>query len=223
MNAKKVDWSVYVITDRRVAGDRSILDVVRAAIRGGTSVVQLREKTATTREMVELGQALHAITRQAGIPLIINDRLDVALAIAAEGVHVGHDDMPVSLARRLIGPDLLLGASPETVGEARQMERDGANYLGVGDVYGTPSKSDAGIPIGVDGLTEVIRDVSIPVVAIGGITLENAGLVIQAGAAGVAVISAIIGAPDPEAAARRLRELVNLKRETQRGQAATEF
>jgi thiamine-phosphate pyrophosphorylase len=214
MNAKKVDWSVYVITDRRVAGDRSILDVVRAAIRGGTSVVQLREKTATTREMVELGQALHAITRQAGIPLIINDRLDVALAIAAEGVHVGHDDMPVRLARRLIGPDLLLGASPETVGEARQMERDGANYLGVGDVYGTPSKSDAGIPIGVDGLTEVIRAVSIPVVAIGGITLENAGLVIQAGAAGVAVISAVIGAPDPEAAARRLRELVNLKRET---------
>jgi thiamine-phosphate pyrophosphorylase len=214
MNAKKVDWSVYVITDRRVAGDRSILDVVRAAIRGGTSVVQLREKTATTREMVELGQALHAITRQAGIPLIINDRLDVALAIAAEGVHVGHDDMPVSLARRLIGPDLLLGASPETVGEARQMERDGADYLGVGDVYGTPSKSDAGPPIGVDGLTEVIRAVSIPVVAIGGITLENAGAVIQAGAAGVAVISAVVSAPDPEAAARRLRELVNVKRET---------
>jgi thiamine-phosphate pyrophosphorylase len=214
MNAKKVDWSVYVITDRRVAGDRSILDVVRAAIRGRASVVQLREKTATTREMVELGQALHAITRQAGIPLIINDRLDVALAIAAEGVHVGHDDMPVSLARRLIGPDLLLGASPETVGEARQMEHEGADYLGVGDVYGTPSKSDAGIPIGVDGLTEVIRAVSIPVVAIGGITWENAGAVIQAGAAGVAVISAIVGAPDPEAAARRLRELVNVKRET---------
>ncbi len=211
MNAKKVDWSVYVITDRRVAGDRSILDVVRAAIRGGASVVQLREKTATTREMVELGQALHAITRQAGIPLIVNDRLDVALAIAAEGVHVGHDDMPVSLARRLIGPDLILGASPETVGEARQMEREGADYLGVGDVYGTPSKSDAGPPIGVDGLAEVVRAVSIPVVAIGGITMENAEAVIQAGAAGVAVISAVIGAPDPEAAARRLREIVDVK------------
>jgi thiamine-phosphate pyrophosphorylase len=214
MNAKKVDWSVYVITHRRVAGDRSILDVVRAAIRGGASVVQLREKTATTREMVELGQALGEITRPAGVPLIVNDRLDVALAIAAEGVHVGHDDMPVGLARRLIGPDLLLGASPETLSEARQMERDGADYLGVGDVYGTPSKSDAGTPIGVDGLTEVIRAVSIPVVAIGGITLENAGAVIQAGAAGVAVISAVVGAPDPEAAARRLRELVNVKRES---------
>jgi thiamine-phosphate pyrophosphorylase len=211
MNAKKVDWSVYVITHRRVAGDRSILDVVRAAIRGGASVVQLREKTATTREMVELGQALGEITRPAGVPLIVNDRLDVALAIAAEGVHVGHDDMPVGLARRLIGPDLLLGASPETLSEARQMERDGADYLGVGDVYGTPSKSDAGTPIGVDGLTEVIRAVSIPVVAIGGITLENAGAVIQAGAAGVAVISAVVGAPDPEAAARRLREIVDVK------------
>jgi thiamine-phosphate pyrophosphorylase len=213
MNAKKVDWSIYVITDRRVAGDRSILDVVRAAVQGGASVVQLREKTATTREMVELGQALHEITRQAGIPLIVNDRLDVALAIGAEGVHVGHDDMPVSLARRLIGPDLILGASPETLEEARQMERDGADYLGVGDVYGTPSKSDAGAPIGVEGLAEVIRAVSLPVVAIGGITLENAGPVIQAGAAGVAVISAVVGAPDPEAAARRLREIVNVKRE----------
>jgi thiamine-phosphate pyrophosphorylase len=214
MNAKKVDWSVYVITDRRVAGDRSILDVVRAAIRGGASVVQLREKTATTREMVELGQALHEISRKAGIPLIVNDRLDVALAIGAEGVHVGHDDMPVSLARRLIGPDLILGASPETMEEARQMERDGADYLGVGDVYGTPSKSDAGTPIGVEGLAEVIRAVSLPVVAIGGITLENAGAVIQAGAAGVAVISAVVGAPDPEAAARRLRGIVKVKRKT---------
>jgi thiamine-phosphate pyrophosphorylase len=214
MNVREVDWSVYVITDRRAAGERSILDAVRAAIRGGASVVQLREKTATTREMVELGQALHEITRQARIPLIVNDRLDVALAIGAEGVHVGHDDMPVSLARRLIGPDLILGASPETLGEARQMEHDGADYLGVGDVYGTPSKSDAGTPIGVEGLAEVIRALSIPVVAIGGITLENAGAVIQAGAAGVAVISAIVGAPDPEAAARRLREIVNVKRKT---------
>ncbi len=213
MNERKVDWSVYVITDHRAVGERAILDVVRAAIRGGASVVQLREKTATTREMVELGQALYEVTRQAGIPLIVNDRLDVALAVGAEGVHVGHDDMPVSLARRLIGPNLILGASPETLGEARQMERDGADYLGVGDVYGTPSKSDAGTPIGFHGLTEVIRAVSIPVVAIGGITLENAGAVIQAGAAGVAVISAVVGAPDPEAAARRLRELVNAKRD----------
>lgn len=211
VNGRTVDWSVYVITDRRIAGGRSILDVVRAAIQGGATVVQLREKTTTTREMVELGQALHEITHQTGVPLIVNDRLDVALAIDAEGVHVGHDDMPVALARQLIGPDRILGMSPETLAEARHAERDGADYLGVGDVYGTPTKPDAGTPIGVEGLAGVIRAVSIPVVAVGGITLDNAGSVIEAGAAGVAVISVIVGAPDPEAAARRLREIVSAK------------
>jgi thiamine-phosphate pyrophosphorylase len=214
MNAGNVDWSVYVITDRYIAGDHSILDVVRAAIRGGASVVQLREKTATTREMVELGQALHELTQQAGVPLIVNDRLDVALAVEAEGVHLGHDDMPPAIARRLIGPDRILGVSPEALTEARQAERNGADYLGVGDVYGTPSKPDAGTPIGIEGLTEVVGAVSIPVVAIGGITPDNVGAVIEAGAAGVAVISAIVAAPDPEGAARRLREIISAKRKS---------
>jgi len=203
-----VDWSVYVITDRQVAGDRSILEVVRAALRGGATVVQLREKAATTRQMIELGRALHRITQEAGVPLIVNDRVDVALAVEAEGVHVGQDDMPAALARRLIGPDRILGVSAGTVEEAVQAERDGADYLGVGDVYGTPSKPDAGEPIGVEGLAEIARAVSIPVVAIGGIRPDNAAAVIRAGASGVAVISAVVGAPDPEAAARRLREAV---------------
>ncbi len=203
-----VDWSVYVITDRRVAGDRSILEVVRAALRGGATVVQLREKEATTRQMIELGRALHRITQEAGVPLIVNDRVDVALAIGAEGVHVGQDDMPAALARRLIGPDRILGVSAGTVEEAIQAQQDGADYLGVGDVYGTPSKPDAGEPIGVEGLAEITRAVSIPVVAIGGIRPDNAVAAIRAGASGVAVISAVVGAPDPEAAARRLREAV---------------
>jgi len=203
-----VDWSVYVITDRRVAGERDILDVVRAAIRGGATVIQLREKEATTREMIRLGEALHDITREAGIPLIVNDRVDVALAIDAEGVHVGQDDMPAAVARRLIGPDKILGVSAETVAQALEAQRDGADYLGVGDVYGTPTKPDAGPPIGVEGLAEIARAVSIPVVGIGGITPENAAAVIDAGAVGVAVISAVVGAADPEAAARRLRAVV---------------
>ncbi len=209
MKSKDVDLSVYVITDRTVAGERSILDVVRAAIRGGATVVQLREKEASTREMIELGQALHEITREAGVPLIVNDRLDVALAIDAEGVHVGQDDMPAHLARRLLGPDKILGVSAGTVEEARQAERDGADYLGVGDVYGTPTKPDAGVPIGVGGLAQIAREVSIPVVGIGGITPDNAEAVIRAGAVGVAVISAVVGAPDPEMAARRLRQVVD--------------
>jgi len=212
VQAKDVDWSVYVITDRRVAGERDILDVVRAAIRGGATVIQLREKEATTREMIRLGEALHEITRQAGIPLIVNDRVDVALAIDAEGVHVGQDDMPAAVARRLIGPDKILGVSAETVAQALEAQRDGADYLGVGDVYGTPTKPNAGPPIGVEGLAEIARAVSIPVVGIGGITPENAAAVIDAGAVGVAVISAVVGAADPEAAARRLRAVVEAHR-----------
>jgi thiamine-phosphate pyrophosphorylase len=207
-----VDLSVYVITDQRIAGDRSIIEIVRAAIAGGATVVQLREKEATTREMIRLGEALHEITRPTGVPLIVNDRVDVALAIDAEGVHVGQDDMPAALARRLIGPDRILGVSAATVEEARQAQRDGADYLGVGDVYGTPSKSDAGIPIGVHGLAKVVAAVSIPVVAIGGITLTNAATVVQAGAVGVAVISAVIGAEDPEDAARQMRQRIEAAR-----------
>jgi thiamine-phosphate pyrophosphorylase len=203
-----VDWSVYVIADRKAATDRPILDLVRAAIRGGATVVQLREKAATTREMVELGRALHELTAAAHIPLIINDRLDVTLAVGAEGVHLGVDDMPVALARQILGPERIIGASPETIEGARQVERDGAGYLGVGDLYGTPSKGDAGQPIGLEGLSRVVAAVSIPVVAIGGVRSENAAAAIEAGAAGVAVISAVIGAKDPEAATRRLREAV---------------
>jgi len=208
MKAGDVDWSVYVITDRKVAGNRSILDVVRAAIRGGATVVQLREKETTTRDMIEWGQALHEITAAAGIPLIVNDRVDVALAIDAEGVHVGQEDMPAAMARRLIGDDKLLGVSAETIEQAVQAERDGADYLGVGDIFGTPTKPDAGEPIGVEGLARIAAKVSIPIVGIGGITAENAGAVIQAGAQGVAVISAVVGAADPEAAARRLLQVV---------------
>jgi thiamine-phosphate pyrophosphorylase len=200
----KIDWSVYVISDREVAGERSILDLVRAAIQGGATVIQLREKTATTREMIELGIALHQITYDADVPLIVNDRLDVALAIGAEGLHVGVDDMPVAMARQLMGADRILGFSPETVQGAEQGERDGADYLGIGDVYGTPSKADAGQPIGLDGLARVVEAVSIPVVAIGGITADNAPETIRAGVQGVAVISAVIGARDPEEAARRI-------------------
>jgi thiamine-phosphate pyrophosphorylase len=209
---QQVDWSVYVITDRRAAGDRSVLEVVRAAIDGGATVVQLREKEGTTRQMIELARALHAVTKPAGVPLIVNDRLDVALAIEAEGVHVGVDDMPVPLARRLLGPRRLVGYSPNTVEAALRGQKEGADYLGIGDVFGTPTKPDAGEPIGLEGLAAVARAVSIPVVAIGGITLENAAAAARAGAAGVAAISAVMGASDPAAAARRLRDRVSVGR-----------
>jgi thiamine-phosphate pyrophosphorylase len=212
---RTIDWSVYIVTDERAAGERALPEIVRAAIQGGTTAVQLRAKVATTREMVALGQALLAITRPAGIPLIVNDRLDVALAIEADGAHVGQDDLPAAMARQLLGPERILGVSAETVAQAQQAERDGANYLGVGDVFGTPSKPDAGSPIGIDGLAATVRAVALPVVAIGGITLDNAPAVIAVGAVGVAVISAVVGAADPAAAARQLRERISLPRNAQ--------
>ena len=212
MRQRDVDWSVYVITDREAAGERPLSQVVRRAVAGGATVVQLRDKRATTRELIELGRALHGITRRAGVPLIVNDRADVALALDVEGVHVGQDDMPAGLARVLIGPDRILGVSAGTVQEARQAEAKGADYLGVGDVYGTPSKADAGRPIGVGGLREIVEAVSIPVVGIGGIDADKAAAVIAAGAAGVAVISAVIGAPDPKEAVRRLWAVIHQAR-----------
>lgn len=208
MKQGETDWSVYVITDRPAAGDRSLTEVVRAAVAGGATAVQLREKRATAREIIELGRLLHRISREADVPLIVNDRVDVALALNAEGVHVGQEDMPAPLARTLIGPDRILGVSAGSVEEARRAEEDGADYLGVGDVYGTPSKPDAGVPIGIEGIRQTAQAVTIPVVGIGGITVENVAPVIRAGAVGVAVISAVLGAPDPEDAARRLADAV---------------
>jgi thiamine-phosphate pyrophosphorylase len=204
----KMDCSLYVITDRRLARGRSLLEVARSAIRGGATVVQLRDKEATTRELMETGQRLRALTRQMGATFIVNDRADVALAVEADGVHLGVDDLPVPVARRLMGPEAIIGFSPETVEEARQAEADGADYLGVGAVFGTGIKPDAGSPIGLEGLGEIVRAVSIPVVAIGGITAANAARCIRAGAAGVAVIGAVVAADDIEAAARRLREQI---------------
>jgi len=203
-----MDWSLYVITDARLSRGRTHLEVVRAAIQGGATVVQYREKGTTTRRMVEEAQELQELCREAGVPLIINDRVDVALAVDADGVHLGVDDMPVAIARRLLGPDKLIGHSPEALEQVRASETHGADYLGVGSVYGTATKLDAGSPIGLSGLERVIAAVSIPVVGIGGVNAQNAAQVIRAGAAGVAVISAVVSAEDVAAAARQLRERI---------------
>ncbi len=206
---EQINWAVCLITDRHTAGDRALLDIVRAALQGGTTMVQFREKQANTRDMVELGRALRDLTQPAGVPLIVNDRLDVALAIDADGVHVGQHDMPAALARQLIGPRRILGVSAENVIEAQQAEQDGADYLGVGAVFATPSKADANAPIGIEGLAAVVRASRLPVLAIGGVTPDNTEQILRAGASGVAVIAAIIGAPDPQAAARAFRQQID--------------
>ena len=208
-----INWSLYLVSDRRIAGGRDIVAIVRAAIQGGATVVQMREKKATTHEMITLGRALLEITQAAGVPLIINDRMDVALAINADGVHVGPpDDMPAFMARQILGPNRILGVSAESPEIARQAARDGADYVGVGDVYGTGSKKDAGKPIGLTGLKSVIAASVLPVVGIGGIDHSNAARVIEAGADGVALISAIVGSENPEKAARKLRQIIEQAR-----------
>ena len=203
--------SLIVITDPDCGG-RTIIDVVRAALRAGAPSIQLRGKSQPARVQVELARALLAETRAAGALLWVNDRLDVALAIGADGVHLGQDDLPLDAARRIVPAGFLFGISAETLELARVAERDGASYVGTGPVYATGSKADAGEAVGCARIAEVARAVRIPVVGIGGIGAANAGEVVRAGAAGVAVISAVMRAADPEAATRDLLRAVQQSR-----------
>lgn len=194
---------LIVVTDADCGG-RDLVDVVRAALRGGAPAIQLRMKDGAARDMVEMAQALLAETRPAGALLFVNDRVDVAVIAGADGAHVGQDDLPVSAARRVSPPGFLLGVSAESVELALQAEAEGADYVGVGPVYATGSKGDAGEPIGLGRIAEVSASVRIPVVGIGGIAVGNARAVVESGAAGVAVISAVMRADDPESAVREL-------------------
>jgi thiamine-phosphate pyrophosphorylase len=197
---------LHVLTDREWSRGRSTLTVAEAAIVGGATVIQLRDKTASTRMLVEEGLALRELTRKHGVLLIVNDRIDVALAVEADGAHVGQDDMPGALARQLLGPDRILGISAGNRDEAMAALAAGADYLGVGPIFATRGKADAGSPIGTQLLHELSSRYTTPLVAIGGITSTNARDVIAAGAAGIAVITAVVNAEDVEAAARSLSE-----------------
>lgn len=203
------DPSVYrlcLVTDRDIAGDRSLVDIVAAAVQGGVTMVQLREKTATTREFLEAARALKALLAPLGVPLVINDRVDIALAVDAEGVHVGQTDMPVDQVRALAG-GRIVGLS---ITNAEQMSREDArkvDYLGVGPLYLQQTKADASTPLGVEGFRRLRAMSEKPVMAIGGLKADNSAPVIAAGANGLAVVSGIIGAPDPAAAARRFAAL----------------
>lgn len=210
-----VDYSLYVITDAKLSRGRATVQVVQAALRGGATIVQYRNKLATTREMVEEGLQLLEVCRAHGVPLVVNDRIDVALAIGADGVHVGDDDMPVGMARKLLGRSKLLGVSADSVARAQAAAADGADYLGVGAIFATGSKADAGAPIGLQGLLQIARVSTLPIVGIAGINARNAASVIRSGASGVAVISAVVQAEDVEAAARELAGVVERARQSQ--------
>ena len=202
-------WRLHVLTDRKTSGGRSHLQVAEAAIAGGADVVQLRDKEAPSGRLYQEAMQLRKITRDAKVPFIVNDRLDIALAVDADGVHVGQSDLPASVARRILGPGKILGVSVDTVEQAILAEKDGADYLGVGPVFeARGTKPDTGEPMGVDCIARIRRHCRLPIVAIGGINAENAGKVREAGADAVAVISAIVSADDISQATRRLKRIL---------------
>jgi len=203
---KKViaDYTLYVIVGTGSNREKPLLDIAREAIEGGASVIQLREKEMKARELVETGLKLRALTAEKGVKFIVNDRVDVARAVDADGVHLGQEDLPLAMAREILGPDKVIGISASSIQEALAAEREGADYIGLGAVFATRTKGDAGRPVGVEMVREVVRRVSIPVVAIGGIDLDNVGQVVRAGADGIAVVSAVTTVSDVAGAARRL-------------------
>ena len=203
------DWRLYLVTDRSLARGRPIAWVVEAAVRGGATAIQLREKSCPTSDFVQLGRELKKLLAPHQVPLIVNDRVDIALEIGADGVHIGQHDMDSERARSLLGPDAIIGLSIETIEQARAAVSLDVDYLGVGPVFATATKSDAALPLGVATLAQIRAISRHVIVAIGGIGLENARQAIDSGADGVAVVSAICAADDPERAARELRQAID--------------
>lgn len=203
----KLDLSLYLVTDNSDDVEK-FLNTIEEGIKGGVSVVQIREKTADTLEFYNLALRVKEITTKYNVPLIINDRVDIALAIDADGVHVGQSDMPCDVTRKLIGEDKILGVSAATIPEAKKAERDGADYIGTGAVFPTATKDDAP-SITKDELKEIVESINIPVVAIGGITLENASQLTDTGIAGLSVVSAIMSSDNPKKSSQELLKIFN--------------
>jgi len=202
------DYSLYLVIGEEFTAGRPLLEVIRAAVEGGVTMVQLREKAAHVDHALELALAARALLESRGIRLIINDRLDIAIKSGAAGVHLGQGDLPCAEARRLAMPGFLIGVSVSTVDQAVRAVRDGADYLGVSPVFDTPTKPDTPAATGLEGLRRIRAAVGLPLVAIGGINERNAVEVLRAGADGIAVVSAIGSASDPRAAARRLKQAI---------------
>jgi thiamine-phosphate diphosphorylase / hydroxyethylthiazole kinase len=215
-----LDLTLYLVTDSTpaVLGNADLVHIVEEAVLGGVSIVQYRDKHAETRELISTATKLHEVTKKHGVPLLINDRVDVALAIGAEGVHLGQDDMPIALARKILGMNAIIGITTTTVDEAQAAQRGGADYLGIGTVFATPTKEDTKSIIGTEGTAAILRaigDVKVPSVAIGGINASNVQRVLHQTRAGptksldgVAVVSAIVAARNPREAACELKSLI---------------
>ena len=202
----QIDVTLYFVTDSSKMSIGEFLDTAEAACKGGASLIQLREKSRSGREFLDIAKQLKTVTDKFGVPLIINDRIDIALACGADGVHLGQEDIPVSDARRILGGDKIIGATAKTVEQALEAQNSGADYLGVGAIF--PSVTKNALPTDIDTLKNICNSVHIPVCAIGGITYENCSVLTGSGISGVAVVSAIAGSKDPQKAACELKKKV---------------
>lgn len=205
----EVDYRLCLVTNRSLLKAKSLQEAVLQAVQGGATMVQLREKDASSREFYLLACSLQQILRPLGIPLIINDRLDIAMGMDADGLHLGQDDLPLEAVRRLWGPEKIIGFSIGTIDQALQGAREGASYLGIGPVFRTPTKPDAGPATGLELLKQVKKRVELPGLAIGGVNLNNLDAVKKTGIDGVAVVSALLHAENIKAAAQRMVEKWN--------------
>ncbi len=200
---------LHILTDTVLQSRFSHMEITRLAIAGGADTIQYRQKSGTTREMIEIARNMKRLCSEAGVVFIVNDRLDVAIAAEADGVHLGQDDFPIPMARELLGEGRIIGGSAATLDEARKCLSEGADYVGFGPVYPTSSKDDAGPVSGIDILKQVVDIIPLPIIAIGGVGPENIPDVMRAGARGIAVISAVCCQDDPEGAARSLYQALN--------------
>lgn len=202
----KIDYSLYLCTDRSIMSDTSIEECVEKSLKGGVSVVQIREKDCSGKEFLQLAKSVKEITKRYNVPLIINDRVDVAIAVGADGVHVGQDDLPCAIVRSMVGEDMIIGVSASSLTEALKAQQDGADYIGVGAMFATDTKTDAKV-VTMEELDRIRREVSIPIVVIGGINKTTLPDFIGKGIDGIAVVSAIVSQNDVESAARELKSM----------------
>ncbi len=202
------NFGLYVVSGSTFSRGRSLLEVAALALEGGAGIIQLREKELTGKELVRQGQRLKDLCTSYGAKFIVNDRADIALAVDADGVHLGQDDIPISYARKILGPDKIIGISTHSLEQALEAQAAGADYIGVGPVFETQSKADVAAPVGLELVAKVAAAISIPFVAIGGIKLHNVDQVLAAGAKNIAVITEVVGAEDIRLAALALKERI---------------
>ena len=209
---KRFDLSLYLVLDPDLCRPLGMVETARLAVAGGVTMVQLRDKDASSAQMIATGRALKAALNGTGVPLTVNDDVEAAIAIGADGLHIGQDDMDAQTARRMIGPDMILGLSVETEALAAAVDPAVVDYIGAGPVFATATKPGHKPPVGMEGLARLVAAIPLPAVAIGGLKTSHVEEVLKSGARGLAVVSAICGQPDPQAAARQLSEAIRKAR-----------